>query len=162
MSDASRRELLRVGVAGLATAFTGCTTGVQSPIPSESSPSSPSSECRGTERTTIDFEPVTLSENRASHLYPLVYSDLDAPHQRIVDRVRDSGRYAVCDPVPETTDSFVTLARNRVRRQMDEYHARHTTRPPGYLATAYLQRARSYFAFDIDAGDVSISDSDVE
>lgn len=140
-----RRVLLTVGTAAGVGAIAGCSQ-LSRLLPG----------CDDMHSTTIDLEPVTRSDEQRSHLYPLVYSDLTADHQAIVDSATGDGRYMACPPVPEAAQSFVSLVGSRMGRQQREYEGDQSD-PPDYLSGGYLQRSRSFYVLHVSAEDMVLS-----
>lgn len=107
-------------------------------------------------RTTVDLESAPLSDEQVSHVSPLAYAELRAEHRQIIDEASGDGRYEVCPPIPDATESFVDLAKKRIDRQWENFGGKPESRP-GYLRSAYLEREEEQFELQIVVEDMVIS-----
>lgn len=146
MQDMNRRTFLAtVGTSAGVTAIAGCTQ-VSRALPG----------CSNMDSTTVDVASVSLSDEQLSHLFPLVYSNLQADYQQIIDKAGSDGRYKACPPIPDAVDSFVALATKRIDRQWNAFGGNPDTRPE-YLQTAYLRQDDKYFELQITVEDLVVS-----
>lgn len=106
--------------------------------------------------TTVDFRPVLLSDEQVSYIFPIMYTELQAEHQQVIDEASGDGGYKACPPVSDSTDSFVDLAKERINRQWEEFGGDPENRP-NYLQTAYLKQDSEYFELKITVEDMVIS-----
>lgn len=142
----NRRTFLETfGASTGAVALSGCTK-LSRAIPG----------CNQMDSTTVDFESISLSDEQISHLFPLVYTELRTKHQQILDEASGDGKYKACPPIPDTTESFVTLAEERIDRQWEDFGGNPENRPQ-YLQTTYLKRDKEFFELQIAVEDILIS-----
>ena len=112
--------------------------------------------CDEMQKTMVDVNPISLSDEQLSNLYPFMYTDLQMDHRRIIKRASGDGQYEVCPPKPDPLGSFIDGAERRIERQWEEYGGDPADRPE-YLLTPYLKRDNSYFGLAIAIEDLVLS-----
>lgn len=134
-----RWSLKLAGGPGTLTTLSGC-SGLSRAIPG----------CSRTERTSISFEAVEWTEDSAaekhSQILPFEYQGLVTAFPDVFTDINafDSWHYEQCPPIPEYVQSFVTLTRNRIVRQFDQYEGDISNAPTMLLESAYVVRDGTY------------------
>ena len=128
-----RTFLATIGASTSVTAVSGCTQ-LSGALPG----------CDDMDSTTIDRESMSLSDEQVSHLFPLIYSELQAEHEQITDEASGDGRYKACPPIPDAAKSFIDLARERIDQQWEDFGGKPENRPD-YLRTAYPKQNKRVF-----------------
>ena len=137
--------LATIGASTSVTAVSGCTQ-LSGALP----------RCDDRDSTTVDRESVSLSDEQVSHLFPLIYSELQAEHEQIIDEASGNGRYKVCPPIPDAAKSFIDIAKERIDQQWEDFGGKPENRPD-YLRTAHLKQNKEYFGLEITIEDMVIS-----
>lgn len=141
-----RRTFLKtVGASAGVVALAGCTQ-LSRAIPG----------CDNMHSTVLDYEAVTLTDEQESHIVPIVYTNLQPAHQQLIEKASGEAKVKVCPTIPDSVESFVTLVKDRIDRQWNEYGGKPEDRPD-YLRTAYLKRNGSYFELEVYVEDIVIS-----
>ncbi|WP_435066084.1 hypothetical protein [Halobaculum sp. EA56] len=140
-----RTFLATVGASTSITAVSGCTQ-LSKALPG----------CDDMDSTTVDRKPVSLSDEQVSNILPLMYTELQAEQQQIIDEASGDGRYKACPPIPDSAETFIDLAKERIDRQWEEFSGNPENRPD-YLRTAYLNQDSEYFELQITIEDMVIS-----
>lgn len=164
-----RRELLAssaVLMSGCSTSDSKSTTQTETEnttatdTPVETEPETPTStpfeytemECY----LRMEAEATTLSDVQQRNIDPIVYSELDSSHQRIIDDILNSDYQ--CYPTQSTTaQEVMNMARDKMQNQPVGNTSDDTSRDTAYLDYPYILKEKSYYSLSIDYGDQVIS-----